>query len=160
MPDNRKEFSQKRYNEADKKAKQTIINYLKPMNYTLIDASENFSFDLACYISDQVHSFHEVEIKHQWKDTWPDSWKEIRIPFRKIKLITLWKEKYPNCLLSFYVLNHFCTKAWHIKGNVVETSEVKEVSNRLVKQGEKFFHIKVNDANLLEDLKYEKENSN
>ena len=152
-------FKQDAYDRADYKAKQTIINYLKPMNYTKIDSEENYSFDLMCYASDKIHSLHEVEIKHGWKNEWPDSWKEIRLPHRKNRLLRIWKQKYPNSLLSFYILRNDCKKAWHIDGSVLENCEVKPAFGRNITKGELFFHILVKDATLIENLNYENSSS-
>ena len=43
-----------------------------------------------------------------------------------------------------------CKQAWHIDANILLDCEVKEVSNRNIRKGEKFFHINVEDACLIE----------
>ena len=97
----------------------------------------------------------EVEVKYSWKtDEWPDSWKELRIPYRKQRLLDKWKNECYNDILTFVVFNHDCTKAWHVDGHTLLDCEVKEVSNRNIRKGEKFFHIPVTDAYLV-DMKNE-----
>jgi hypothetical protein len=84
-----------------------------------------------------------VEIKFSWKGDWPVDWEEIRIPYRKKKLLD-------NSNLTFYILRADCKQAWEIPATILSTlATVKEVSNRYVRKGEKFFHIPVEHATLL-----------
>jgi len=97
---------------------------------------------------------YEVEMKSQWRGDWPPSWREIRIPYRKSRLLKKWKADCPDDLLTFVVFREDCLKAWHIDGDTVMNSDVREVSNRRIRKGEKFFHINVGDAYLV-DMKHE-----
>jgi len=152
----KKKFDKALYDVADKKAKEVMLNWLeKNTNSTDITMKENTYFDITCSISpDLPRHFYEVEIKYSWKGTWPSSWKDIRIPYRKKRLLDKWKSECYNDILTFVVFNHDCTKAWHVDGNTLLDCEVKEVSNRNIRKGEKFFHIPIADAYLV-DMKNE-----
>lgn len=88
----RKVFDRGLYQVADRDAKQATLKYIKDMNYTTIDTSERKDFDIICKAITEIHHLYEVEIKYSWKGTWPPTWKEIRIPYRKKRLIDKWKK--------------------------------------------------------------------
>ena len=152
-----KRFDKNLYDQADSTAKGAMIKWLHLNGYINIDDKETMSFDLVCnkmdhdvsYIKPKEY-FYEVEIKYSWKGEWPEGWKEIRIPFRKQKLIDRWQKDFPDEKLTFVIFRNDCQQAWHISGKTVSESEVKEVSNRNVSKGEKFFHINVKDAELVD----------
>jgi hypothetical protein len=48
--------------------------------------------------------------------------------------------------------------AWHVDGNTLFDCEVKEASNYKIRKGEKFFHIPVEDAYMV-DMTYESDKS-
>ena len=146
----RKVFDRGLYQVADRDAKQATLKYIKDMNYTTIDTSERKDFDIICKAVTEIHHLYEVEIKYSWKGTWPSTWKEIRIPYRKKRLVDKWKKEYPDALFTFLVFRNDCKQAWHIDANILLDCEVKEVSNRNIRKGEKFFHINVEDACLIE----------
>jgi hypothetical protein len=148
----RKIFDRGLYQVADRDAKQATLKYIKDMNYTTIDTSERKDFDIICKVVTEIHHLYEVEIKYSWKGTWPSTWKEIRIPYRKKRLVDKWKKEYPDALFTFLVFRNDCKQAWHIDANILVDCEVKEVSNRNIRKGEKFFHINVEDACLINKI--------
>ena len=76
-------------------------------------------------------------------------------PLRRSRYIYIFTLIYNSALaLTFVVFNHDCTKAWHVDGHTLLDCEVKEVSNRNIRKGEKFFHIPIADAYLV-DMKNE-----
>ena len=90
-------------------------------------------------------------MKNQWKGDWNTSWKEIRIPYRKHKLINKFEEiKEDNTFLNFYVIRGDCKQAWRIKDTLLEKSEVKEAQGFRIEPGEHFFHIPYEEAILVE----------
>ena len=90
-------------------------------------------------------------MKNQWKGDWNTSWKEIRIPYRKHKLINKFEEvKADNTFVNFYVIRGDCKQAWRIKDTLLEKSEVKEAQGFRIEPGEYFFHIPYKDAILVE----------
>ena len=144
----KKPFSKTMYDIADTSAKKQMINWIEDNHPSCsVNSDENYFFDIAVKSDDGGKPFfYEVEVKYGWKAEWPDDWKELRIPHRKQRLIDKWQKEYSDSLLTFVVFNNDCTKAWHVDGNVVADSEVKEVSNRYVRKGEMFFHIPVDQA--------------
>ena len=79
-------FSRQRYDAADTPAKKKIIEYLISNGHEILDAKEDFSVDIKSKKADNMY-FSEVEIKFSWKGDWNPSWAEIRIPYRKYRLI-------------------------------------------------------------------------
>jgi len=155
----KKPFSKTVYDIADTTAKKHMIGWLEHTQpRCTVNSNETTYFDLTVLTDDLGDSqLYEVEIKYAWKEEWPDSWTELRIPFRKKRLLDKWKKDHINSLLTFIVFNHDCTRAWHVDGNTVLESEVKEASNRHIKKGELFFHIPVDQAYQV-DMTYDKGN--
>ena len=96
----------------------------------------------ACDIEGKDGQGWEVEIKYSWKTEWPPSWRDVRIAYRKKKLL---KRKGEDNI-TFYILNSMCKEAWEISGQTVAESEVVEVSNRFVPRGELFYSIPISKA--------------
>ena len=145
----RKIFDRGMYEASDKAAKDAALRFIKPMNYPQITTEETKDFDIVCSVDNKPHHLYEVEVKYAWKGEWNPSWKEIRIPYRKNRLLSKWKKEYPDALFTFIVWRNDCKQAWHIDANILLDCEVKEVSNRNIREGEKFFHIPVEDACLI-----------
>jgi len=146
----RKPFDKTLYDIADTKAKKHMVGWLKEQGYTNIATNETYYFDIICTVDDLPRLLYEVEIKYSWKGDWPDSWREIRIPERKRRLLDKWKEESPDDVLTFVVFRDDCKKAWHIDGATLLECEVKEAPNRNIRKGEKFFHIPTSDAYLVD----------
>ena len=151
----RKSFDKDLYNIADTEAKKHMVGWLKEHDHIQLDTSETKSFDIISCVDPKLpRHLYEVEIKYSWKGDWPSYWKEIRIPYRKIRLLEKWKAECPDDLLTFVVFRNDCKKAFHIDGNTLLISQVMEVSNRNISKGEKFFHIPIEDTYLV-DMTYE-----
>ena len=131
----RKPFSRALYDKADGKAKEIIRTYLQEQGHKLKDDKEKYSCDIE---GENGHGW-EVEIKYSWKGEWPDSWRDVRIPYRKKKLLNQKGEDN----ITFYVLNNQCNEVWEIRGTTLSSSDVVEVSNKFVKEGELFFSVPV-----------------
>ena len=154
-PGIKKSFDKALYDVADAKAKECMIGWLKEKDHAHIKSNETTFFDIISFVDHGLpRHLYEVEIKYSWRSDWPDSWEEIRIPYRKLRLLNKWKEDCPEALLPFVVFNHDCTRAWHIDGNTLLEAEVKEAYNRNIPKGEKFFHVNVGDAYEV-DMTYE-----
>ena len=138
-----KAFDRSLYIKADTKGKSVISSWLSKNGHSVTDITEKYSCDIVTEKDGVTHN-SEVEIKFSWKGDWPDSWEEVRIPYRKNKLLT-------NTNLTFYVLRSDCKQAWAISADTLQNiATVKEASNRYIRKGEKFFHIPVQHAHLLE----------
>ena len=91
MRHNNREFDKSSYDSNDQRAKDAIVGYLNKNGYEDIVPREDYFFDVAA--KKDKNYFFEVEIKNQWGDSWPDFWKEVRIPDRKKRLIKKWREE-------------------------------------------------------------------
>jgi hypothetical protein len=151
MRHNNRKFNKESYLSNDKRAKDAMIEYLTKEGYTDIIAKEDYYFDISA--KKEKDYFFEVEIKNQWGDKWNPSWKEIRIPERKKRLIKKLKEEYPTYNLIFVVFNTDCTQAWFIDGDTVDKSKVGTIQNswrtNAPHLNEPFFHIEKEKANLI-----------
>jgi hypothetical protein len=152
MRHNNRKFNKESYLSNDKRAKNAMIKYLTKEGYTEVIAKEDYYFDISA--KKEKDYFFEVEIKNQWGNTWNPSWKEIRIPERKKRLIKKWKEEYPKYNLIFVVFNTDCTQAWFIDGDTVNKSKVGTIQNswktNVPHLNEPFFHIIKEKANLIQ----------
>ena len=141
-------FSRQRYEMSDSPAKAAIIRHLVNNGHTILDATENFSVDIKSKKADNIY-FSEVEVKYAWKGDWNPNWTEIRIPYRKHKLINKVHSLDSRPFFNFYILRSDLDYAWRIKDYVVEQAEVKEAKGRYIQKGEHFFHIPYNKAELI-----------
>ena len=135
----RKKFSQELYDKSDRKAKDIMRSYLESEGHSLLKDEERYS----CDIEGKDGQGWEVEIKYSWKKEWPSSWRDVRIAYRKKRLL----ERKGADNITFYVLNSMCEEAWEITGQAVSEAEVIEVSNSLIPRGELFYSIPISKAN-------------
>ena len=148
MKNNRAKFDKAEYDRSNPVAIKAMTDWLaKKIPDLIVDSSENYGFDIRGTVNGNgSKSFYEVEIKYGWTGEWPESWKEIRIPYRKKRLIDLWQGKFKDELFTFVIFRKDLKKAWHIPADIVMHSKVKEAPNKNVAEGELFFHIDVRDA--------------
>ena len=139
----RKAFSRGLYAKADTKGKDVISSWLTKNGHSITTTKENYNCDIITEKNGVTHNT-EVEIKFSWKGEWPETWEEIRIPYRKSRLLSVEN-------LTFYVLRSDCKKAWAITSDTLKNiATVKEARNRYISKGEKFFHVPVRHAELLD----------
>ena len=144
----RKRFDPIAYKQSDNKAKNCITNYLKTIGHTVLDTEENFGVDLVSTLEGITYN-HEVEMKHMWEGDWPEWWKDIHIPFRKNRLIVQVFNADPLANFYFYIIRGDCEVAWKMDANMVKDSPVVEVPNRAIREGEYFFKVPVDKADLI-----------
>ena len=86
-------------------------------------------------------------MKNQWVGDWNPSWKEIRIPERKGRLI----EKYEgeNGVLNFYIFRKDMKQVWRIKDTSLTKDRLREAHGRNILKGELFYHIPYTEAELI-----------
>jgi hypothetical protein len=147
---NRK-FRYEAYKMNDSLGKNVIISYLKSKGHTIVDATENYSFDIESD-KDGNRYFSEVEMKNQWKGDWNPSWKEIRIPYRKHKLLDRLKNMSNNTevYLDFYVIRTDCVYAWKIKECQLTAERAKDTWLANAMRTEPFYHIPYKEAELIQ----------
>lgn len=157
---NRK-FRPQAYKENDSLGKNTIIDYLKNNGHKIVDIRENYSFDIKSIKNGNIY-YSEVEMKNQWKGDWNTNWKEIRIPYRKHKLLKEFKnisedetveEKLLGVsldrFLNFYVIRNDCKYAWRIKDSQLTKERAKDTWLGNVRVYEPFYHIPYEEAELV-----------
>jgi hypothetical protein len=138
-----KRFSPELYAKFDNPAKRIVGHALARRGWTILD-DEDYGPDL-CAIkgSGARTSWHEVEVKNVWEGSWPEMWKTIQIPERKIRLF----EKVDE--LFFWVVSKDNKQAWVIDSKVALEAPVVEVKNRYVPSGELFMQIPIENALLV-----------
>ena len=143
----RKKFSRALYEAYDKAAKDSLIKLLKDKGHTIVTQKENYHVDVVSQ-KDGYTYFNEAEVKVAWDGDWPPSWREIRIPERKQRLL----DKYDgeNGVLNFYVFRKDLKQAWRIKDTCLTQDSLGEARGRNIRKGELFFHIPYTSAQLLE----------
>ena len=144
----RKRFDPVAYKQSDNKAKKCITKYLTSIGHTVLDTEENFGVDLMSTLENTTYN-HEVEMKHMWEGDWPTVWKDINIPFRKNRLIVQVFDNDPLANFYFYIIRGDCEVAWKMDATIVKDSPVVEVPNRAVREGEYFFKVPVDKAELI-----------
>ena len=154
MSHNNRKFDKESYKANDQKAKDAMSNYLYQQGYSDIEQREDYFFDISA--KKDKNYFFEVEIKNQWSNIWPSSWKEVRIPERKQRLINKWKKEFKDHDLIFVVFNTDCSKAWFMDGDLVGESTIGKIQNS-TRIGEPhlqepFFHIPYQEAELINIL--------
>ena len=154
MPHNNRKFDKQSYMANDERAKKAIVSYLVANKFTDIEAKEDYYFDVSA--KKDKDYFFEVEVKNQWGSSWNPSWKEVRIPERKRRLIDKKNKEYPDHDLYFVVFNTDCTQAWFIKDDTVSSSDIGTIQNsRRVGEPhlkEPFFHVPTEQAKLITNI--------
>jgi hypothetical protein len=154
MAHNNRKFDKQSYMANDERAKKAIVSYLVANKFTDIEAKEDYYFDVSA--KKDKNYFFEVEVKNQWGSSWNPSWKEVRIPERKRRLIDKKNKEYPDHDLYFVVFNTDCSQAWFIKDDTVSSSTVGTIQNsRRVGEPhlkEPFFHIPTEQAKLIKNI--------
>jgi len=144
-----RKFQPQSYEENDSKAKTSIKSYLESSGHTILDMKEDYSFDIKSEKNGGMY-YSEVEMKNQWTGDWNTKWTEIRIPYRKFKLVNKYKEMQgDNTYCNFYVIRQDATQAWRIKDFQLTEDCVKEVWLANARRKEYFFNIPYTEAELI-----------
>ena len=142
-----KRFDKNLYDKADPLAKGIMGAWLERNGYKFINPEETYGVDITCSKDDEP-AFFETEIKYSWIREWPNEWEEVRIPYRKHKIIDKWIRDGSKGVLTFVVFRSDCKQAWFIDGQVVSDSKIATLNNKYA-SNEKFYHIDVNDARVI-----------
>ena len=144
-----RKFQPQSYEENDSKAKTAIKSYLESNGHTILDMKEDYSFDIKSEKNGGMY-YSEVEMKNQWTGDWNTNWTEIRIPYRKFKLVNKYKEMQGNnTYCNFYVIRQDAAQAWRIKDFQLTEDCVKEIWLANARRKEYFFHIPYTEAELI-----------
>ena len=132
-------FNQEHYNNYDQKGKDALRNYLDKNNiYTMVQ--EDFDADIKCF--QEIH--YEVEIKNRWTEDWPVNWYTLHIPYRKKRYMDGGKK------VIFWVLNHYCDKAWEVNGEILNEDMKESIPNPRYPKGEWFYSVPIGKCKLIE----------
>tara|TARA_R100000808_G_scaffold2414_2_gene9660 strand:+ start:1718 stop:2152 length:435 start_codon:yes stop_codon:yes gene_type:complete len=140
----RKRFERSEYKKYDHFAKRAVMQYLQLQGYKVKD-KEDYRSDLVVQDNKGEFSFHEVEVKKGWTGDWPRSWKSVHIPKRKSKL---WWNTLPS-KVHFWVCRVDGHYAWYLNGKIVSESELVEVKNYKIPNGEYFFDVDISKCGLI-----------
>jgi|TARA_R100000951_G_scaffold64782_1_gene54643 hypothetical protein len=144
-----RKFQPLSYEENDSKAKTAIKSYLESNGHTILDMKEDYSFDIKSEKNGGMY-YSEVEMKNQWTGDWNTKWTEIRIPYRKFKLVNKYKEMQgDNTYCNFFVIRQDAAQAWRIKDFQLTEDCVKEIWLANARRKEYFFHIPYTEAELI-----------
>ena len=143
----RMKFDQELYDKSDSLAKNIMTRWLEQNKYTNIESEEDYKVDIVC-MKDGLPAYFETEIKYSWVRQWPNEWMEVRIPYRKKRIINKWIHDGSKGPLTFIIFRGDCKQAWFIDGLTVKNSKVDAINTKY-STNEKFYHIDVNDANLI-----------
>jgi len=113
-----KKFDKKLYDKANTLSNGIMVKWLDKNGYQDIDPKETYGVDITCQKGD-TPAFFETEIKYSWVNDWSNDWKEIRIPYRKHKIIDKWVQSGSEGSLTFIVFRGDCKMAWFIDGQDV-----------------------------------------
>jgi hypothetical protein len=139
-------FNRALYEAYDAKAKETLVSLLERKGHTVVNTKENYDADVVTQKDDYTY-FNEAEVKVAWKEDWPTTWAEIRIPERKGRLVKKYQKQ--NGVLNFYIFRNDMKQAWRIKDTLLTEESLKEAKGRYISKGEKFFHIPYTEAELI-----------
>lgn len=143
----RKPFNRALYEAYDKKAKDTLVEYLLSKDHTIVNTEENYYVDVVTQKNGLTY-LNEAEVKVAWKGDWPEHWAEIRIPERKQRLLDKYKEE--EAVLNFYVFREDMEQVWRIKDTLLTQESLGEAKGRYIRKGELFFHIPYTKAELIQ----------
>jgi len=142
MPTNYAKFDQERYDKFDGKAKNALVSYLEQEGHSIKRVKENYLADVVS-TKDGETFYSEAEIKAAWKESWPEDWKDLRIPGRKARLLQ------KHATITFFVFRSDLQECWVVKGEQLTLDSLKEAYGPKISKGEMFFHIPVKEAKLI-----------
>jgi len=142
MTKNYAKFDQARYDKFDGKAKNALVSYLEQEGHTIKRVKEDYLADVVS-TKDGGTFYSEAEIKTAWKESWPEDWKELRIPGRKARLLQ------KHATITFFVFRSDLKECWVVRGKQLTLESLKEAYGPKISKGEMFFHIPVKEAKLI-----------
>jgi hypothetical protein len=142
----RKAFNPALYAAYDEKAKDALVAHLESTGHTDINTTEDYYVDVVSHKHGLTY-LNEAEVKVGWTEEWPKHWLEIRIPERKQRLL----DKYDagSGVLNFYIFRKDLKQAWRIKDTLLTKDSLRIAKGRNIQQGELFFHIPYEEAELV-----------
>ena len=144
-----RKFQPQSYKENDSKAKIAITNYLESNGHTILDTEEDYSFDIKSE-KNGFKYYSEVEMKNQWKGDWNTNWLDVRVPYRKHRLINKYEQvQNDKTFCNFYIIRNDRKQAWRVKDYQLTKECAKEVWLSNAGRYEYFFNIPYQEAELV-----------
>lgn len=142
----RKPFSREAYEAYDTPARDALVVVLLSQGHLIESNKDDYNVDVVSAKNGNTF-YNECEIKVGWTDQWPETWEEIRIPHRKIRLLDKYQKE--EGFLNFYIFDKHLTQAWKISGSSLTEDRLREARGRYIPKGEKFYHIPYTEAELV-----------
>ena len=136
-----KQFSADLHDKYDEKGRAAAKKLFKRWGLELVDNPDKYGVDLIAYKDGNVYGNVEVEVREAWVGDF--KFDTLNIPYRKRKFFSA---EGNNCLVAF---NSDCSQAFICNDWAVLFSDVEEVKNKYVENGEKFFKVKLNEIKLV-----------
>lgn len=146
----RKTFSPELYAENDARAIAAVLTHLHELGSFATKNDELYQPDILLFgLGFRKISYIEVEIKYNWNRSGPSGsfpFRTVQLPERKGKYL---RKQLP---IEFWILRPDLKYAIIIPDTAVTKDRLVEVPNKLVKQGELFYQIPVDECSQLELL--------
>lgn len=141
----RKPFSKKLHADNDEAAKTSAIEFFAKRypKCRVVENPDKYGPDLEVWEGDLFYGHIECEVKHSWRSFF--AYDTIQIPSRKAKYFV----DNLNPIVLF-MMNHDHTQAFIIDGEDISASSLKIVPNKYVPEGEAFFQVPVEKAELVD----------
>ena len=133
-----KKFSQELHDQFDSIAREKAKQLFKRYRMTLEDNPDKYGIDLIAYKDGELYGYVEVEVREAWTGE-HFKYDTLNIPYRKRKLFL---NPQRNCLVAF---NSDCTYAFIVDEMTILFSDVQEVKNKHLPEGEMFFKVPVSE---------------
>lgn len=134
-------FDREIFDECDLKARTWAKKLFKQYAVELRDNPNEYGVDLLAYRDNELVGYVEVEIKRSWSNKFIHT--HLNVPVRKKKLLTA---RLRSVLVTF---NYDGSKCFICNDNVILNSEIEEVKNKHISQGEMFYKVPVNKIKLV-----------
>lgn len=142
-------FSPAAYEACDNTGKLIVIQYLNKQGIFALAEERYSNADVKGLIPttkieyDEIYV--EVEIKSGWIGDWPESFKTVDIPYRKMKLL----DKHPVDKLFFMVISGDLKQAWRVPASVIDEAHVGR-KDTTRKDNEEFIRVPLNLCYLID----------
>ena len=89
-------------------------------------------------------------MKNQWKGDWNTNWLDVRVPYRKHRLINKYEQvQNDKTFCNFYIIRNDRKQAWRVKDYQLTKECAKEVWLSNAGRYEYFFNIPYQEAELV-----------
>ncbi len=129
----RKRFDKQLFEDNDKISRAAATKYFENKGFVVKPNPQRYGPDLMLFKKENFIGFVETEIKRVWKDE-DFKYADVQFPERKGKYV----DKDP---ITFFMMNDTENRALLVEGKDVVGSPIKEVPNKYVFKGEKFFIV-------------------